>query len=184
MLYARSIKRNIILGLEREDGVPDHEIPSQVDIEDAAKLANAHDFIMALPQGYDTEIIGAVSLSGGQKQRLAIARALVRRPAVLLLDEATSALDADSEAVVQEALDRTMAGRTVLVIAHRLSTVQNASRICVIQGGQVAEMGTHDGLLEEGGAYAALVRRQLARSPSATAVGSGAVPRSSSFLKM
>ncbi len=166
VLYARSIKRNIIYGLEAEDGVPENEQPTQADIEDAAKLANAHEFICSLPQGYDTEIMGAPSLSGGQKQRLAIARALVRKPAVLLLDEATSALDADSEAVVQEALDRTMAGRTVLVIAHRLSTVQNASRIVVVQGGSVAEMGTHDELLDRGGAYASLVRRQLARSPS------------------
>lgn len=166
VLYARSIRRNIIYGLETADNVPENERPTQTDVEDAAKLANAHEFITALPQGYDTEIIGTTSLSGGQKQRLAIARALVRRPAVLLLDEATSALDADSEAVVQEALDRTMAGRTVLVIAHRLSTVQNASRIVVVQGGHVVEMGTHDELLERGGAYAALVRRQLARSPS------------------
>lgn len=166
VLYARSIRRNIIYGLEADDNVPENERPTQTDVEDASKLANAHEFITALPQGYDTEIIGTTSLSGGQKQRLAIARALVRRPAVLLLDEATSALDADSEAVVQEALDRTMAGRTVLVIAHRLSTVQNASRIVVVQGGHVVEMGTHDELLERGGAYASLVRRQLARSPS------------------
>jgi ATP-binding cassette subfamily B (MDR/TAP) protein 9 len=173
VLYARSIKRNIIYGLETEDGVPESEQPTQTDIEHAARLANAHEFISQLPQGYDTEIMGAPSLSGGQKQRLAIARALVRKPAVLLLDEATSALDADSEAVVQEALDRTMAGRTVLVIAHRLSTVQNASRIMVVQGGNVAEMGTHEELLEKGGAYAALVRRQLARSPSSAAMMSG-----------
>ena len=182
VLYARSIKRNIIYGLEAEDGVPENEQPSQSDIEDAAKLANAHEFIMQLPQGYDTEIMGAPSLSGGQKQRLAIARALVRKPAVLLLDEATSALDADSEAVVQEALDRTMAGRTVLVIAHRLSTVQNASRIVVVQGGHVAEMGTHDELLDRGGAYAALVRRQLARSSSAATFGMLARPESSSSI--
>ncbi|KAG7669825.1 hypothetical protein Ndes2437B_g06013 [Nannochloris sp. 'desiccata'] len=173
VLYARSIKRNIIYGLETEDGVPENEQPTQTDIEDAARLANAHEFISQLPQGYDTEIMGAPSLSGGQKQRLAIARALVRKPAVLLLDEATSALDADSEAVVQEALDRTMAGRTVLVIAHRLSTVQNASRIVVVQGGNVAEMGTHEELLDKGGAYAALVRRQLARSPSSAAMMNG-----------
>jgi len=173
VLYARSIKRNIIYGLEAEDGVPESERPTQTDIEDAARLANAHEFISQLPQGYETEIMGAPSLSGGQKQRLAIARALVRKPAVLLLDEATSALDADSEAVVQEALDRTMAGRTVLVIAHRLSTVQNASRIVVVQGGNVAEMGTHEELLEKGGAYAALVRRQLARSPSSAAMMNG-----------
>lgn len=90
----------------------------------------------------------------------------MRRPAILLLDEATSALDADSEAVVQEALDRTMKSRTVLVIAHRLSTVQDAHRIIVVQHGQVAEQGSHDQLLEAGGVYASLVRRQLARGAS------------------
>jgi len=184
VLYARSIRRNIIYGLEAEDGVPVEEIPTQQDIEDAAKLANAHDFIMSLPKGYDTDAgERGVQLSGGQKQRLAIARALVRRPAVLLLDEATSALDADSEAVVQEALDRTMAGRTVLVIAHRLSTVQDADRIVVVQGGQVVESGTHDGLLERNGAYSALVRRQLARTPSAMSLNlSGEMSRGSSRL--
>ena len=187
VLYARSIRRNIIYGLEPDDGVPPCEQPTQEDIEDAAKLANAHEFIMSLPQGYDTEIMGAPSLSGGQKQRLAIARALVRRPAVLLLDEATSALDADSEAVVQEALDRTMSGRTVLVIAHRLSTVQGASRIVVVQGGGVAEQGTHDELLARGGAYAALVKRQLTRSASSSSVAAAATlaaQRTSSFIAM
>ena len=167
VLYARSLRRNILFGLEVEDGVPPEEVPTQEDVEAAARLANAHDFICALPQGYGTDAgERGVQLSGGQKQRLAIARALVRRPAVLLLDEATSALDADSEAVVQEALDRTMAGRTVLVVAHRLSTVQNASRIVVVQAGGVVETGTHEELLAREGAYATLVRRQLARTPS------------------
>jgi ABC-type multidrug transport system fused ATPase/permease subunit len=175
VLYARSIKRNIKLGLEPEDGVPPEELPTDAEVEEAARLANAHDFISALPEGYDTECgERGVQLSGGQKQRIAIARALVRRPAVLLLDEATSALDADSEATVQEALDRTMAGRTVLLIAHRLSTVQNASRIVVVQGGEAVESGTHEGLLARGGAYAALVKRQLARaSSSASLAGHG-----------
>ncbi|EFN54348.1 hypothetical protein CHLNCDRAFT_36050 [Chlorella variabilis] len=168
VLYARSIRRNILYGLEEQDGLPPEEVPTFADVEEAARLANAHDFICALPDGYETECgEKGVQLSGGQKQRIAIARALVRRPAVLLLDEATSALDADSEAVVQEALDRTMKSRTVLVIAHRLSTVQDAHRIVVIQHGQVAEQGTHDQLLEAGGTYASLVRRQLARAPSA-----------------
>ncbi|KAL4458512.1 hypothetical protein ABPG75_013377 [Micractinium tetrahymenae] len=171
VLYARSIRRNILYGLEEEDGVPPDQVPTQEDVEQAARLANAHDFICALPEGYETECgEKGVQLSGGQKQRIAIARALVRRPAVLLLDEATSALDADSEAVVQEALDRTMKNRTVLVIAHRLSTVQDAHRIVVIQHGQVAEQGTHDELLEAGGVYASLVRRQLARAPSAASL--------------
>jgi len=171
VLYARSIKRNILYGMEVEDGVPEDQVPTQEDIEAAARLANAHDFISALPQGYETDAgERGVQLSGGQKQRLAIARALVRRPAVLLLDEATSALDADSEAVVQEALDRTMSGRTVLVIAHRLSTVQGASRIVVVQGRGVAEAGTHEDLLERNGVYASLVRRQLARNPSISSI--------------
>ncbi|KAL6776308.1 hypothetical protein ACKKBG_A20615 [Auxenochlorella protothecoides x Auxenochlorella symbiontica] len=165
VLYARSVARNIAYGLEPEDDVPQEEVPTLADIHAAARLANAHDFILALPDGYDTECGDrGVQLSGGQKQRIALARALVRKPAVLLLDEATSALDADSEALVQEALDATMRGRTVLVIAHRLSTVRNADRILVIQGGAVVESGSHDALLGAGGVYAALVRRQLARA--------------------
>ena len=100
-------------------------------------------------------------LSGGQKQRVAIARALIGAPRLLLLDEATSALDAESEHLVTQALERAAVGRTVLVIAHRLSTVHSASRVAVVAGGLVAEQGTHDALLAAGGAYAALVRRQL-----------------------
>ena len=180
VLYARSIKRNIIYGMETEDGVPESEVPTQNEIEEAARLANAHDFICALPEQYDTECgERGVQLSGGQKQRLAIARALVRKPSVLLLDEATSALDADSEAVVQEALDRTMVGRTVLVIAHRLSTVQGADRIVVIKKGTVVEMGTHEDLLERQGAYALLVKRQMTRSQSSASLQAGLTPSSS-----
>merc|ERR1712226_1190866 len=124
VLYARSIYDNIVFGM------PDEAMPSQEEVEEAAKLANAHIFISELPKGYHTSCGDkGVQMSGGQKQRIAIARALVRRPSVLLLDEATSALDADSEHIVQEALDRVMRGRTVVVIAHRLSTVQDADRI-------------------------------------------------------
>jgi ATP-binding cassette, subfamily B (MDR/TAP), member 9 len=171
VLYARSIKRNILYGLEEDDGVLIDQIPTQADVEAAARLANAHDFISNLPQGYDTECgERGVQLSGGQKQRIAIARALVRKPSVLLLDEATSALDTESEAAVQEALDRTMAGRTVLVIAHRLSTVQDADRIVVIGEGRVLESGSHDALIEDGGGvYAQLVRRQMTRKGSSVA---------------
>ncbi|KAG2494082.1 hypothetical protein HYH03_007724 [Edaphochlamys debaryana] len=162
ILYARSIRRNIVFGMEAEDGCA--HPPTEEEVIEAAKQANAHDFISAFPEGYDTSCgEKGVALSGGQKQRIAIARALVRRPRVLLLDEATSALDADSEAVVQEALDRVMAGRTVIVIAHRLSTIQNADRIYVIGKGRVQEVGTHMELLAAGGVYAQLVRRQLTR---------------------
>ena len=108
-----------------------------------------------------------VRLSGGQKQRVAIARALLVDPQILLLDEATSALDAESEHLVQEAIDRAMKGRTVVIIAHRLSTVRQADCVCVIDQGQVAEMGTHDALLTQQGVYAKLVARQLVGSAAA-----------------
>ncbi len=166
-LFARTIRRNIIYGLEEADGLSEDEVPTQHQIEEAARLANAHDFIMSLPKGYDTYCgERGTALSGGQKQRLAIARALVRRPATLLLDEATSALDSNSEAMVQEALEHAMAGRSVIVIAHRLSTIQNADRICVVQKGRIVEQGTHEELLAAGGVYEGLVARQLRRADS------------------
>merc|ERR1712025_597477 len=132
-------------------------------IIDAAKQANAHDFIMSFPDKYDT-LVGerGLRLSGGQKQRIAIARAILMNPKILLLDEATSALDSESEYLVQQALDRIMVGRSVLVIAHRLSTVKNANEVVVIEKGKVVEMGTHDQLIQkEDGSYAKLVKRQL-----------------------
>jgi subfamily B ATP-binding cassette protein MsbA len=135
--------------------------PSQYRIEQAAEAAAAHDFITALPQGYDTPVgeLGS-RLSGGQRQRIAIARAFLKDAPILLLDEATSALDTESEARVQEALERLMAGRTTVLIAHRLSTVRHADRIYVIDKGRVAEVGTHDTLMAYGRLYARLARSQ------------------------
>jgi len=131
-------------------------------IREAARLANADGFIEALPQGYDSRIEERGSnFSGGQLQRLAIARAVLGNPAVLLLDEATSALDAEAEAAVQRGLDQAMAGRTVLVIAHRLATVQTADRIVVLEAGQIIEQGSHGALMASGGRYREFCERQL-----------------------
>ncbi|XP_036987852.2 mitochondrial potassium channel ATP-binding subunit isoform X2 [Artibeus jamaicensis] len=157
VLFGTTIMENIRFG---KPGASDEEVYA------AAREANAHAFISRFPDGYNT-IVGerGATLSGGQKQRLAIARALIKQPAVLILDEATSALDAESERVVQEALDRASAGRTVLVIAHRLSTVRGAHHIVVMAHGRVCEAGTHDELLKKGGLYADLIRRQALASP-------------------
>ncbi|MBM3094321.1 ATP-binding cassette domain-containing protein [Ensifer sp. T173] len=147
-LFEGSIRDNIRYG---RSGATDAEI------EEAARLAYAHDFILAQPQGYDTPVgEQGMTLSGGQRQRLSIARALVRNAPILLLDEATSALDAESEAAVQKALDQAMRGRTVIVIAHRLSTVLNADKIVVMRDGQVVEEGTHLELAQRDGVYARL----------------------------
>ena len=134
---------------------------SQDEIAEAARQAAAHDFIMALPKAYDTPVGEAgARLSGGQRQRIAIARAFLKNAPILLLDEATSALDTESEAKVQEALERLMAGRTTVLIAHRLSTVRGADRIYVIDQGKVVETGNHDQLIASGGLYARLARSQ------------------------
>lgn len=133
-------------------------------VVDAAMKANAHNFIMHLPQQYDTNIgSNGMLLSGGQKQRLAIARALIKKPSVLLLDEATSALDAASERIVQESIDLLASAKsqTILIIAHRLSTVKHADKIVVIHEGCIAETGNHEELLSQNGRYAQLIRLQL-----------------------
>lgn len=131
---------------------------SDAEVIEAAKAANADEFIRNLPEGYNT-VIGerGVSLSGGQKQRLSIARAILRNPRILILDEATSALDNESEALIQQALDRLASGRTVITIAHRLTTIRNAHRIIVLGNGQILEQGTYDQLVEANGAFRAMV---------------------------
>lgn len=153
-LFERTIAENIAYGLNTRN-------VNMTEIMAAAKNANAHSFIMGLPNGYETRM-GArgTQLSGGQKQRIAIARALVRNPQVLLLDEATSALDLQSEQLVQQALDLACTGRTCIVIAHRLSTVQNADLICVLQNGRIVEQGSHHQLIAKDGIYAKLHKTQ------------------------
>jgi ATP-binding cassette, subfamily B, bacterial MsbA len=145
ILFHDTVRANIAYGLEHSDDAA---------IERAARAAHAHDFVSRLPEGYET-VVGdrGVRLSGGERQRLAIARALLRNPPVLLLDEATSALDTESERLVQEALEKLMRDRTVLVIAHRLSTVQHADRILVFDGGRIVQHGSHAALMAEGGPY-------------------------------
>jgi subfamily B ATP-binding cassette protein MsbA len=136
-------------------------VATRAEVEDAARAAAAHDFLVSLPQGYDTVLgPGGQRLSGGQRQRVALARALLRNPRVLLLDEATSALDAENEALVQEAIGRLRAGRTTLVIAHRLSTVRDADLIVAMENGTAVEQGTHAELMAREGLYARLVRTQ------------------------
>ena len=151
-LFNDTIRNNIAMG--REDATMEQIIA-------AAKVANAHDFIMQSEKGYDTNIGDrGTKLSGGQRQRLSIARAVLRNPEILILDEATSALDTESEKLVQEALTTLLEGRTSVVIAHRLSTIHNADRIIVIDQGRIAEQGTHAELMERGGIYAHLIEMQ------------------------
>ena len=152
-LFSGTVRENIRYGRPEA---------SDAEVEEAAQAANAHDFIRAFPEGYET-VVGerGVKLSGGQRQRVAIARALLKNPRILILDEATSSLDSESEALVQEALETLMQGRTTFVIAHRLSTVNNADRILVLDGGRVLEQGTHAELMRTGGLYRNLYERQF-----------------------
>lgn len=140
-------------------GNPDADEEEMIE---AAKAAYAHDFIVELPEGYDTEIgERGVRLSGGQKQRLALARAILADPRILILDEATSSVDAEAEFLIQQALDQVMKGRTALVIAHRLSTIRSADKIIALEEGHIREVGSHRDLLARGGLYSQLYRRQL-----------------------
>ncbi|XP_010013816.1 PREDICTED: multidrug resistance protein 1-like [Nestor notabilis] len=155
ILFDCSIAENIQYG-------DNSRLVSQEEVEEAAKAANIHSFIERLPEKYNTRVgEKGTQLSGGQKQRIAIARALIRNPAILLLDEATSALDTESEKIVQKALDNARQGRTCIVIAHRLTTIQTADIIAVIQNGRVIEQGTHSQLLAKEGHYYALVNAQV-----------------------
>lgn len=152
-LFNSSIKENILYG--RLDATDEEVI-------DAAKRANIHDYVMTLPDGYDT-VIGerGVKLSGGQKQRLSIARVFLKNPPILILDEATSALDNATEIMIQQSLDELCKGRTTLVVAHRLSTIKNADEIAVVSGGEICESGTHNELIEQNGIYAMLHKQQF-----------------------
>jgi ABC-type multidrug transport system fused ATPase/permease subunit len=152
ILFNDTIFNNIAFGTK--------EVTRQ-QVEEAARIANAHEFIMQTENGYDT-VIGdrGCKLSGGQRQRISIARAILKNPSILILDEATSALDTESERLVQEALEKLMRNRTTIVIAHRLSTIVNADKICVLQEGRIVETGTHAELIEKGGVYKKLVDMQ------------------------
>ena len=153
LLFDETLRENILLG--RTD-------VTEEQLQEVLEAAHVADFLPKLPDGLDT-LVGprGSALSGGQRQRVVIARALLRDTPVLLLDEATSALDAQSEQVVQQALDRLSGGRTTLVIAHRLSTIRNADKIIVMERGEVVDQGTHDELLSRGGIYADLYRLQF-----------------------
>ena len=153
IMFSTTIRENIRLTKSQA---------TQEELEAVSITANAHSFITAFPDGYDTYVgEGGIQLSGGQKQRIAIARALLQNPKILLLDEATSALDTQSERLVQSALEKASKGRTTIIVAHRLSTVQNADMIFCIKEGKVEEYGNHNELLTKEGLYAKLVGKQL-----------------------
>ncbi|PUU95141.1 MAG: ATP-binding cassette, subfamily B, bacterial MsbA [Halanaerobium sp.] len=159
ILFSGSLKENIAYG--------DLDAGEEA-IQKAAQAANAHEFIMNFPNGYDT-MVGerGVGLSGGQKQRISIARAILKNPRILILDEATSSLDSESEALVQEALEHLMQNRTTFIIAHRLSTIKNADKIVVVEQGEIMEMGSHQELLAKQGKYASLYQGQFIEDPNA-----------------
>jgi len=153
VIFADTARENIRIG--RPDA-------TDAEVIEAAKAAAAHDFLMALPDGYDSDVgERGVMLSGGQKQRIAIARAILRDAPILLLDEATSALDAESERLVQAAVEDLARTRTTLIVAHRLATVKKADRIVVFDGGKIIASGTHDDLVAQDGLYSRLARLQF-----------------------
>ncbi len=159
VIFSATARENIRFG--RPDA-------TDAEVEAAARAAAAHDFLMALPEGYDSPVgERGIMLSGGQKQRIAIARAILRDAPVLLLDEATSALDAESERAVQQAVERLAHGRTTLIVAHRLATVKRADRILVFEAGRIVAQGTHDALVAQGGLYARLARLQFTEGVAA-----------------
>jgi len=158
-MFGLTVRQNVVYGIQEIEG---KEKVTQQEIEEACKAANAHDFIVnSLGDGYDT-LVGerGVKLSGGQKQRIAIARALLVKPRILLLDEATSALDAESEHMVQEAIDNAVVGRTVIIVAHRLSTVKEADQIVVLDESRIVDVGKHDELFVRCERYKNLIKRQ------------------------
>jgi subfamily B ATP-binding cassette protein MsbA len=166
VLFRSTVRENIAYGRPEA---------TEAEIVEAAKLANAHEFIARMPHGYDTELgERGLTLSGGQRQRIGIARALIRDAPILILDEPTAALDSQSEQLVIEALERLMKGRTVVTVAHRLSTIRDVDKIVVFDDGVVAEQGTHDELLALGGVYAELhrIQIQLGATPPAAKISS------------
>ncbi|MBI2118174.1 MAG: ABC transporter ATP-binding protein [Elusimicrobia bacterium] len=158
ILFNETVRYNLAYGSNEDENLDSINLAQ---LEEAASIANAHPFIQDLPEGYDTQIgEKGVRLSGGQRQRLAIARAILKNPPILILDEATSSLDSESEKLVQEALERLMKHRTVLVVAHRLSTIRKADRIIVLENGEIIEEGRHETLLEKNGLYKKLYETQ------------------------